>query len=261
MQGSNYVAGDTHGEQTCSNLSVKYWPEQKQLTKDDVLIILGDFGYIWESKFCKTERWWKNWLCEKRFTIAFIDGNHENFTLLKMFPLVKKWGGYVRVIDMGNCVVYWLLRGEVYTINGQTILTMGGADSHDVKPNKEIDELNLLHSGIRIKNTGRKPLVDWWPDEQITQYDVDNAINNLKRYNNKVDYVLSHSLPLNDAIFLSIKTKLGDSILGDIHTSMEHLETIKNIVQYKEWHCGHFHCDIWFDKFRIHFNNEPYRLP
>jgi hypothetical protein len=238
--GINLVTGDTHGEIDINRLSVKNWPEQKELTKDDVVITLGDWGFIWEHDFCKTEQWWHRWLCGKRYTQCFIDGNHENFTCLKMFPIINKWGGKVRAVQIYDCVVYWLLRGEVYNINGQTILTIGGADSHD-------------------KNL-RTAYIDWWPDEQIQDYDVDNAIYNLKKVNNKVDYVLSHTMPLNDAIFMSIKTKLGDSILGDNLTSMKQLERIKDIVQYKEWHLGHFHCDIHFDKYRIHYRNEPYQL-
>lgn len=42
-----YITGDTHGD-CISRLNVHAFPEQKERTKDDVLIICGDFG-IWND--------------------------------------------------------------------------------------------------------------------------------------------------------------------------------------------------------------------
>jgi len=45
-----YVTGDTHQEHNSSKLSKKCFPEQKELTKDDFVIVAGDFGYYWNEK-------------------------------------------------------------------------------------------------------------------------------------------------------------------------------------------------------------------
>ena len=41
-----YITGDIHGEYwSCDN---SYFPEQDEMTKNDYLIICGDFGGIWD---------------------------------------------------------------------------------------------------------------------------------------------------------------------------------------------------------------------
>ena len=53
-------------------LNTKKWPEQKNLTKDDVLIQLGDFGFLWHKKNSKGERedlYWQNWFAKKKYTL------------------------------------------------------------------------------------------------------------------------------------------------------------------------------------------------
>jgi len=42
-----FVCGDTHGiPRDSKKLNGTNFPEQKELTKDDVLIQLGDFGWV-----------------------------------------------------------------------------------------------------------------------------------------------------------------------------------------------------------------------
>ena len=72
-------------------LNTKRFPEQKNLTKDDYLIVCGDFGLVWDES--PEERYWRKWLDDKPFTTLWIDGNHENFELLKEFPVINKFGG------------------------------------------------------------------------------------------------------------------------------------------------------------------------
>ena len=69
-----YATGDTHTE-WMPRLSNKGFPEGKDLTKDDYVVILGDFG-IWDGS--KGEQKRLDWLEERPFTTLFVDGNHEN---------------------------------------------------------------------------------------------------------------------------------------------------------------------------------------
>ena len=39
-----YVTGDTHIPIDISKLNMREFPEQKELTREDYVIILGDFG-------------------------------------------------------------------------------------------------------------------------------------------------------------------------------------------------------------------------
>ena len=42
-----YVTGDCHGE--FKKFTTSAFPEQKEMTKDDIDIICGDFGGIWDE--------------------------------------------------------------------------------------------------------------------------------------------------------------------------------------------------------------------
>lgn len=87
-----YITGDTHGE-FGSRFSVHSFPEQREMTKDDHMIICGDFGGIWDQRSeSKNEKYWLDWLEERSFTLLFIDGNHENFERLNEYK-EKEWHG------------------------------------------------------------------------------------------------------------------------------------------------------------------------
>ena len=72
-----YVTGDTHGD-FGGRFNVKNFPEQKELTKDDFVIICGDFGGIWDVEAeGKSEKYWLDWFDERPYTLLFVDGNHR----------------------------------------------------------------------------------------------------------------------------------------------------------------------------------------
>ena len=86
-----YITGDTHGD--ISRFNDK---RLKRLGEDDIVIVCGDFGFIWqggdkERKVLKT-------LAKKKFTIAFVDGSHENFGRLRSFAEGTWNGGTVHMI-------------------------------------------------------------------------------------------------------------------------------------------------------------------
>ena len=76
-----YVTGDTHANLDISKLSTKKFPQQRELTKDDYVIVAGDFGLVWDGS--GREIYWQDWLADKNFTTLFVDGNHENFDILR----------------------------------------------------------------------------------------------------------------------------------------------------------------------------------
>ena len=78
---SIYITGDCHGDYRRFN--TENFPEQKTMTKDDYVIICGDFGFWSEDR---EQRWWRNWLEAKPFTTLWVDGNHENYDLLAPVP-------------------------------------------------------------------------------------------------------------------------------------------------------------------------------
>ena len=73
-----YVTGDIHGD--LSDLDNR---NIGRLKKDDVLIVTGDFGFIWDNSKSELKNIKK--LSKKKFTILFVEGVHENFELLERF--------------------------------------------------------------------------------------------------------------------------------------------------------------------------------
>ena len=123
---SVYVTGDTHGG--FQRLGMKYFPEQKKMNREDMVIIAGDFGGLWGGT--PAEKYWLDWLEDKPFTTAFLDGNHENFAMLNALP-ERLWHGG-RIHEVRPHVLH-LMRGQVFDIEGYTFFTMGGASSHDIQ--------------------------------------------------------------------------------------------------------------------------------
>ena len=106
---------DTHRQDILHRFNIENFPIQKEMTKNDYVIILGDFG-IWDNS--KEENYILDWLDNKNFTTLFIDGNHENYDLLNTYPYVEWRGGLVQRIRPS---ILHLCRGEVFNINGKTI--------------------------------------------------------------------------------------------------------------------------------------------
>ena len=74
-----YVTGDLHGN--FERFKPKYYPEQANMTKDDTVIIAGDFGGVWFGDSRDDET--LDWLERLPFTLAFVCGNHENYDALE----------------------------------------------------------------------------------------------------------------------------------------------------------------------------------
>lgn len=225
-----YVTGDTHQSIDIHKLTTSNFPEQKELTKNDYVIICGDFGLLWncietgktvESNHkdkCWTEEefYWKKWLEDKNFTTLFIDGNHENFDRLNTYPISDWNGGKVQKIS--DSIIH-LLRGEIYHIDGNCIFTLGGAMSVDRGPITNTEEIDKG--------------VIWWPEEQMSEKEYLYALDNLNRVNNKVDYVITHDMPAGLNIYYNYK----------LSKHSNYLEMIRNTISYKHWFCGHMHDD------------------
>ena len=124
-----FITGDCHGN--FSKLNKSNFPEQSQMTKDDFVIICGDFGIIWDTKVSKQELNWLDWFDKKSFTTLFVDGNHENFDRLNTeYEIVDFHGGKAHKI---NDSIYHLMRGEIFELQNQKFFAFGGAASHDIK--------------------------------------------------------------------------------------------------------------------------------
>ncbi len=200
-----YVTGDVHGDIDFEKL---YKLRDYNVNYNDTLIILGDAGICWSSDFTKyiLDRY-EN-IC---ITVIFVDGNHENFDMLDMFPIVEYHGALMHQI---NEHIFHVLRGEILEIEGFSMLCIGGAHS--------------------IDKYLRTPHISWWPQEDITKHDIDNAKWNLSKHNNKVDLVLTHCC---DTFTVTKYFHFSK----DKNTDM--LNFIDENISYRYWLFGHYHFD------------------
>ena len=93
---SIFVTGDIHASYDIAKLSESCF-NTAGLTKDDYVIICGDFGLVWNNS--ASEQYWLRWLDARPFTTLFVDGNHEGFSLLNSLPETTWNGGAVHQVS------------------------------------------------------------------------------------------------------------------------------------------------------------------
>jgi hypothetical protein len=71
-----FIAGDTHANIDIKKFDPYYFPDQKYLTKKDYVIVLGDFGVIWNNVRDKLEKELIGYYNNKNWVTLFIPGNH-----------------------------------------------------------------------------------------------------------------------------------------------------------------------------------------
>ena len=229
-----YITGDCHGNFERFNVSV--FPEQNDMTKEDYVIICGDFGGVWnKDEESKMETMVLDWLDCKSFTTLFVDGNHENFDRLYEYP-VEEWNGG-KIHRIRPSVIH-LMRGQVYELEGKKIFTFGGASSHDIDGGiLELDAPDYREKKKEL-DKGWKPYrinhLSWWKEELPSEKEMDEGRKNLQRYDNKVDFIITHCASSSTTALIS-----HGIYKSDLLTS--YLEEIRRSVKFKKWFFGHYH--------------------
>ena len=199
-----FVTGDMHGD-----LDRFQTPAVKKLGEKDVLMVCGDFGFVWDGS--KAEQKTLKKIGKRKHDTVFVEGCHENYDLLREYPTVPYRGGLARKIS-GN--VYQLLRGEVYEICGKKVFAFGGGDS---------EEQGL--SGSR-----------WWPEEQPSEEDQAKGVESLRKNGGKVDIILTHDAPAVIKHFI----RLEDTEASCIHM---YLDYIAKKCDFGQWYFCRYHLD------------------
>lgn len=225
-----YTTGDTHGNFT------RFWktnfPEQMGMTKEDYVIVCGDFGGVWEDS--RSERKRLDYLDHLPFTVLFVDGNHENFDLLNALPETEWYGGKVHKVREH---VLHLMRGQLYEIDGHTFFTMGGAQSHDIYDGILDPDAPNFAEEYRNKSRGNQAFRirrwSWWPEELPSDEEYKTAIATLEKANWQADYVITHCAPTR--IVMEMNRHNQPDRLTDF------LEMINQHMDFHYWLFGHFH--------------------
>ena len=203
-----YVTGDTHGDRDRLSMMAL-----RGIKAGDTLIICGDFGFVWDNS--KEEQKFIKKLGKRKYNICFIDGTHDNFSLLKGYEQSEWNGGKVHKI-YGN--IYHLMRGQVFTIEGKTFFTMGGGESPDID--------------MRSDNES------WDRDEIPSREDLLEGIKSLENHNGKVDYFITHEPPAKIKSFLNLQQ---DNIRFTVLNT--YFEQLSNDCSFTRWFFGSLHID------------------
>lgn len=144
--------GDLHGDLNDAERAIILAYDHKA-----TIIQVGDWGFLWPQHNQVEDL--HRLLDTYSVKMLFIDGNHDWHSKLAKFENTPE--------------LTYLPRGSVYTdSDGTNFLSLGGAPS--------------LDRGSRIEN------VSWWPEECITDLDVDKAL----AHTCKIDVMVTHDSPV-----------------------------------------------------------------
>ncbi len=225
-----YITGDCHGD--WRRFGAKIFPEQAEMTRDDYVIVCGDFGF-WDRS--PEQAWWLRWLSEKPFTLLWVDGNHENFDLLREIPPEDWHGGKVQRIG-GN--ILRLMRGQVFELQGRSVFTFGGARSHDIADGILDPDAPEFRSRLRQLRRRRAMFRvnhrSWWAEELPSHGELEEGRRNLQAHGWQVDFIVTHCAPTSLQAVL-----VGGRYEPDVLT--DYLEELRARCRYQKWFFGHYH--------------------
>ncbi|PLX69020.1 MAG: hypothetical protein C0602_08025 [Denitrovibrio sp.] len=206
-----FLSSDNHGSVDL-RLNSKNFIAGQYLKRSDKVAFLGD-----EELHLYKNRGFE-FLAEQKWTSLLIEGNHDHLPTYFNAPLVEFCGGNARQLAEN---IYYLQRGEVYEIDNKKFFVMGGA--------------------LSIDRNYRYPEVSWFEAEVPSEADFKFAEQRLESLNWEVDYVLSHTCPLNciDLFFLPVHP--NDAYYDK---TWDRLENIREKLKFKHWYFGHWHRDV-----------------
>jgi len=231
-----WVTGDTHAD-WMPRFNTKNFKDQKEMTRDDFVIICGDFG-LWHND--GTERNHLKWLNDKPWTTVWVDGNHENYDRIysNEFPIVDFHGGKAHKIRDN---IYHLMRGYVFDFCGKKFFSFGGASSHDIQdgildPCDFEDSKEFARTYAKMYAEGkffRVNHLSWWKEELPSQEEMERGKHILAQHDYKVDYVITHCLPQQIASIAGYRNPDTATIYFN--------SLLEDGIDFKEWFCGHYH--------------------
>lgn len=208
-----YITGDMHGDKR----TFKDVMGRVTCKSENTLIVLGDLGANYYLN--KTDKKFKKIISEYNINLFVVRGNHDaNPANVENIQIIEKYGneGYYEP-EFPN--IFYAKNGNIYTIENNTFLVLGGAYS--------VDKWYRLEKGYK-----------WFDDEQMTDDEKDEFWN---KNITKVDTILSHTCPYGDMPKHLFLIQIDQSTVDN---SMEvFLDEVKNKIEYKNWFFGHFHAD------------------
>ena len=160
------------------------------------------------------------------YPVFFIDGNHEDYDVLKRLPKISDSENELLFQKSGCSLtaentmkasdgIYYLKRGSVCKIDGFSMLLIGGSTTGPgYKKN---------HPDI------------WQKDEDLSKEDEKRILKSLQENDHTFDLIFTHTVPE-----CMVKAWFPDKDLSVTNKILEH---VWQSVSYQYWLFGHFHDD------------------
>lgn len=201
-----YVTGNVHAD-----IDVFKNRVIRKLSKDDYLLICGDFGFIWECDDYEEDV--LDFLASKKYTILFVDGTHENFTSLYNYPEIDFLGGKAHKIRDN---IFHLMRGYIFNIDMHSYFAFGGGKSSDIP---------------FYRAQGK-----YWEEEMPTLEEMQLGAKNIAKHNCFVDFIVTHEPPP--------KTRMNADKEAEQQSELTlFFADIEKNVKYRRWFYGADHVD------------------
>ena len=222
-----YLTGDTHRDFD----RIYSFCEEYGTIAEDVLIILGDAGINYFCDYRDLEL--KSELAELPITLLCVHGNHEERPFELGYDELEWRGGLVYYEeDYPNLL--FAKDGEIYDFDGKKTIAIGGAYS--------VDKWYRLAHGMAWFDTEQ-------PSDDIKKY----VEAQLEKHNWKVDYVLSHTVPVECEPVWAFIPGLDQSTVDK--STENWLQKIMDNLEFEGWFAGHYHVEAQEGPVRIMFND------
>ena len=225
-----YLSGDIHRKV----FRVEYEIKKQHITAKDTIVLLGDvdMNYLGNDH---GDRYEKFTLDKLGVPTLCVHGNHEQRPdSIDSYHEIEWHGGIVYIEDAYPNLLF-AKDGEVYDLDTQKALVIGGAYS--------VDKEYRLRNGM-----------PWFPDEQPSAEIKARVEKKLGELEWKVDVVLSHTCPEKYIPTEALLPGIDQSAVD--RSTEEWLGRIEEKLDYKAWFCGHWHVNKRIDK--MHFLYDEY---
>ena len=210
-----YITGDTHRDFG----RVFTFCEENETTTDDILVILGDAGI---NYYCNAyDRSLKEQLAQLPITLFCVHGNHEERPFLLGYDEME-WHEGIVYYEESYPNLLFAKDGEIYDFNGKKTIVIGGAYS--------VDKFYRLSHGL-----------NWFESELPTEDIIEYVEAQLEKVDWCVDYVFSHTVPLEYEPVWAFIPGLDQSKVDK--TMEKWLQKIAENLDFESWFAGHYHVE------------------
>ena len=220
-----YITADTHGKFR----RITEFLETGRAGKNDVLVILGDAGFNYDTEPDSGLRR-KAPVNYYGVPVLCLQGNHE--LRPEHIPTYREvdWHGGTVWQEKKYPNLLFAQDGEVYQFGGRSLLVCGGAYT--------------VFKEYRIAKG-----LPWYPDEQPSSQIRMRIENRLEDMGWKADLVLTHTCPRK---WVPTEKFIPGVDQSTVDTGTEDwLDQIEDRLTYRNWYCGHWHIDKQIHNFRF----------